>query len=447
MGTAKPIRLPPYILPRAYRDIVRTELEEMENDGIIRRSSSEWAFLIVLVKKKDNTLRMCVDYRRLNAIADANAYPMPCVDDMIDALGKAKFITALDLAHGYWQLPVEKESQPKTAFTTPYGLFELCVMPFSLHGAPAAFQRMMDKVLTGCMDFAASYLDDVVIHSTSWEDHIRHIHSILKKLRDAGFTLKPKKCQFAMNTCSYLGHVVGNGEVRPEESKVQAVQCFPTPATKKQMRAFLGLTGYYHKFIPGYTEIAAPLTDLTKKNAPNKIEWTAGYNDAFIKLKNLLCSDPVFKNSNFAQEFVLQSDASERGIGAVLTQCNDQGQEHPIAYYSRKLLPREEKYSTIEKECLAIKAATHFFRVYLLGRKFTIQTDHRALAWLHRLKEDNARLTRWSLALQPFNFIVRYRAGTANNNADGLSRAFADNTRLRRRKRGKVCEGLPYFLE
>lgn len=367
---------------------------------------------------------MCVDYRRLNAIAEADAYPMPRVDDMIDALGKAKYITTLDLARGYWQVPVEKESRSRTAFATPYGLFQFRVMPFGLHGAPATFQRMMDQLLADCTGYAAAYLDDVVIHSSSWKDHIRHIGEVLHRLREAGLTIRPKKCQFGMDQCSYLGHVVGNGEVRPEETKLQAVRTFPTPTTKKRVRAFLGLTGYYRKFIPGYAEVAAPLTDLTKKSEPNRVKWTDECEQSFQTLKDKLCMEPVLQSPNFSREFILQTDASDKGIGAVLSQCDDDGTEHPVAFFSRKLLPRETRYSTIEKECLAIKAAT---RVYLLGRKFTIQTDHRALEWLDRLKDNNARLTRWSLALQPYQFMVRYRAGSSNNNADGLSRAFTDD--------------------
>ena len=439
-GAASPIRLPPYRLPHAYRDTVKTELEQMELDGIIERSSSEWAFPIVLVKKKDGTLRICVDYRRLNAVAEADAYPMPRVDDLIDSLGKARYITTLDLARGYWQVPVSEESRPRTAFTTPYGLFQFRVMPFGLHGAPATFQRMMDQLLVECTGYAAAYLDDVVIYSTSWEDHIRHVHSVLQRLRGAGLTIKPKKCQFAMDHCTYLGHVVGNGEVRPEKSKIYAVEHFPTPSTKKQVRAFLGLTGYYRKFIADYANLAATLTDLTKKDAPNRVKWTTECGHAFQALKDKLCSKPILKSPDFDRQFILQTDASDRGVGAVLCQHDDHAVEHPVAFYSRKLLPREERYSTIEKECLAIKVATHAFRVYLLGRQFVVQTDHRALEWLHRLKDNNARLTRWSLALQPYQFVVQYRAGTANANADALSRAYPppDDTTSSQEKEGGV---------
>ena len=218
--------------------------------------------------------------------------------------------------------------------------------------------------------------------------------------------------------------LIGNGQVRPEETKLHAVREFPTPTTKKRVRAFLGLTGYYRKFIKDYAEIAAPLTDLRKKNAPHQVKVTEEGERALRTLKDRLCSEPVLRSPDFEKEFILQTDASEVGIGAVLSQRNDIGEEHPVAFYSRKLLPQEKRYSTIEKECLAIKAATHTFRVYLLGRKFTIQTDHRALEWFDRLKYNNARLTLWSLALQPYHFSVRYRAGSANNNADGLSRGF-----------------------
>ena len=337
----------------------------MEADGVIEPSNSEWAFPIVLVGKKDGSLRMCVDYRRLNAAAEAYAYPMPRVDDLIDTLGEAKYVTTLDLARGYWQVPVQESSRKYTAFATPFGLYQFKVMPFGLHGAPATFQRMMDVVLRDCTDYAAAYLDDVIIHSSNWEDHISHVTNVLLKLRSAGLTVKPKKCQIAMGQCTYLGHIVGNGEVKPEETKVEAVRNYPTPTTKKQVRAFLGLTGYYRKFIPSYADLAASLTDLTKKKAPNRIRWTPECEAAFVALKEVLCAHPILRSPDFKREFTLQTDASDTGVGALLSQYDDDGIDHPIAYFSRKLLPRETRYSTVEKECLAIKLATHAFRVYL----------------------------------------------------------------------------------
>ena len=422
-GAAKPVRLPPYRLPQAYRETVQRELKAMLAEGIIEPSTSEWAAPIVLVPKKDGSLRLCVDYRRLNGVTQSDAYPMPRVDELIDRLGGAKFITTLDLTRGYWQVPVAEADRHKTAFTTPFGLHQFKVMPFGLQGAPATFQRMMDRLVDGCDAFTAAYLDDLVIHSSTWEEHLQHIKSVFGRLRATGLTAKPGKCQFGMKDFGYLGHVVGSGVVRPGVDKVQAVQSFAVPKTKRQVREFLGLTDYYRKFIPEYASVAVALTDLTKKTAPNQISWNPECDRAFQQLKLLLCSSPVLRSPDFSRPFILQTDASDRGIGAVLSQTDQDGDDHPVAYYSRKLLPREQRYSTIEKECLAIKLATHAFRVYLLGRPFMIQTDHRALEWLDRLKENNSRLTRWSLALQPYDFRVQHRAGGKNGNADALSRA------------------------
>ena len=243
----------------------------------------------------------------------------------------------------------------------------------------------------------------------------------MESISKAGVTVKTRKCQFAKDQCLYLGHVVGNGVVRPEVSKIATVKSFQVPTNKKEVRTFLGLTRYYRKFIPQYASISAPLSDLVRKNRPNKVVWSPVCEEAFLSLKQLLCTDPVLRSPDFTKEFIVQTDASERGVGAVLSQLDDEGLDHPISYFSRKLLPREEHYATVEKECLAIKLAVQTFRVYLLGRPFTIQTDHRALEWLERLKENNSRLTRWSLALQPFDYRVEYRRGNLNGNADSLS--------------------------
>ena len=287
---------------------------------------------------------------------------------------------------------------------------------------------MMDVLLKGIRDYAEAYLDDLVIFSRTWEEHCQHLKSVLSRLREAGLTAKPAKCQLGMRQCVYLGHLVGNGEVHPEERNLDAIEKFPRPVTKKKVRSFLGLTGYYRKFIPGYSTIALPLTDLTKKTARTDVEWTDACETAFNELKRRLMNSPVLKSPDLSLPFILQTDASDRGVGAVLSQISPDGSEHPISYFSRKLLPRETRYATVEKECLAIKLAIQAFRVYLLGRRFTVQTDHRSLEWLHRLKDSNPRLARWSLALQPYDFTVIHRAGRENGNADGLSRGAIDAT-------------------
>ena len=301
-------------------------------------------------------------------------------------------------------------------------------MPFGLQGAPATFQRMMDVLLQDVGPFAAAYLDDVIIHSQTWDEHLQHISAVLDRLGEAGLTVKPRKCQFAMATCGYLGHVVGDGSVRPEEAKVSAVNNFPVPRTKKQLRGFLGLTGYYRRFIQDYATVASPLTDMIRQDTPNRLVWTPPCEQAFAALKQALCSSPILRSPDFNRRFILQTDASDRGVGAFLSQRDDDGIEHPVAYFSRKLLPREQNYSTVEKECLAIKLATSAFRVYLLGRPFTMQTDHRSLQWLDKLKDSNPRLTRWSLALQPFIYSVEFRPGKGNGNANALSRAYTSST-------------------
>ena len=281
----------------------------------------------------------------------------------------------------------------------------------------------MDKVLQGLDKFSAAYLDDIIIFSATWKEHVTHIRKVLERLRTAGLTVKARKCHFGTKECQYLGHVVGSGLVKPSPEKLNAVKSFGVPKTKKDVRTFLGLTGYYRRFILNYAEVAAPLTDLTKKSAPKTVVWTDACNRAFKELKRRLCEAPVLRTPDFDKKFILQTDASDRGVGAVLSQEDEDGCDHPIAYFSRKLLSREEKYSTVEKECLAIKLGVQAYKVYLLGRPFEIHTDHRALVWLDRLKETNSRLTRWSLALQPFDFKVCHRSGKLNANADALSRA------------------------
>ena len=321
-------------------------------------------------------------------------------------------------------MPVAECDCEKTAFTTPYGLFLFQRMPFGLQGAPATFQRMVDRLLDGLGHFASAYIDDVIVFSSSWSAHLAHLEEVLSRIQLASLTVKERKCQFALRECMYLGHLVGSGRVRPEDLKVQAIQEFEVPKTKTQVRSFLWLTGYYRKVIPQYVSLAAPLTDLTRKAQPNSVAWTPACAIAFVKLKDALCSSPILMCPDFDKQFVLQTDASDRGVGAVLSQVGDNGLDHPIAYFSRKLFPREEKYSTIEKECLAIKLSIQAFHVYLMGCTFKIHTDHTSLEWLNRIKDTNARLSRWSLFLQSYCYMVEYRMGRSNGNADALSRAW-----------------------
>ena len=417
---------PLYQLAQAHRDMVERELQEMQRCGIISPSTREWASPMVLVNKKDGTMRLCVNCRRVNAALAAEAYPLPRIDDIIDQIGRAQYLTTIDLTKGYWQVPVASEDRHKAAFCTPFGLFEFNVMPFGLQGAPETFQRLMDGLIRGLSSFASAHLDDLIICSSTWEDHMRHLCDILQRFRNAGLTIKVRKCQFGMTTCPCLVYGVGEGSLRPEHAKIEAIRSIRIPQTKTHLQALLDLTRYCQKFIPGHSTVALPLTDVTKRDCPVKLEWTSECDRPLQQLKRRLCSKPVLLSPNFKREFIRQTDASNQGIGAVLSQLDDTGHERPVTYFSRKLLPREEKCATVEKECLAIKLA--ILRVYLLGRHFTVQTDHRCLKWLDRLKENDTRLARWSLALQPYYFQVVYRSGKSNKNANGLSRIMTDDS-------------------
>ena len=418
-----PIRQKPYRLPYSQREVLKKELDEMLEAGVIRPSVSPWAAPIVLVPKKDGGQRLCIDYRKLNATASFDAYPMPQMEEIFESIGRAKVISTLDLAKGYWQIPLSESSREKTAFTTTFGLFEFEVMPFGLHSTPATFQRLMNYVLRSCESYAKSYIDDIAVYSQTWEEHLEHLGEVFRRLVSADLHVKLVKCHFGVSKVHYLGHVIGQGEIEPDQQKIAGVQSYPVPATKKNVRAFLGLVGYYRRFVPDFASIATPLTNLTKKRYPEKVVWDDACEGAFQKLKAALVAKPVLKVADPTEPFVLQTDASNFGLGAVLSQNGDDGCEHPVAYASRKLLPREVNYAVVEKECLAIVWALKFFHVYLYGQEFAIETDHKPLSWLDRMKSTNARLTRWSLQIQPYRFEMRYRKGTDNGNADGLSRS------------------------
>ncbi|KAL0174904.1 hypothetical protein M9458_030872, partial [Cirrhinus mrigala] len=353
---------------------------------------------------------------------------MPRVDDLLEKLGRAKYITTLDLCKGYWQVPLEPTSRPYTAFRRPVRLYQLTVLPFGLHGAPATFQRLMDRVLQGCEEWSAAYLDGVVIHSNSWQEHLQHLRRTLKKITVAGLTLNVGKCEWARQDASYLGYHLGNGQLRPQVNKVEAIRQSPRPKTKKEVRSFLRLVGWYRWFVPNFASIAAPLSNLLNKSVVNPIPWTEDCEAAFKTLKEKMCSSLVLQSPDFTQSFLVQVDASSIGLRAVLVQ-GTQGNEKPVIYFSRKLLPRETHYSAIEKECLAVKWALETLWYYLLGRDFSLETDHRALTWLHLMKDHNARVIRLYLSLQPYNFKIRHRPGRLNPVADYLSR-FPAGTRL-----------------
>ncbi|XP_063075477.1 uncharacterized protein LOC134465637 [Engraulis encrasicolus] len=301
----------PYRVPEARKAVIQEEVRKMLELGVIEESKSAWASPIVLVPKPDGSVRFCNDYRKLNEISEFDAYPMPRVDDLVDSLGHARFLTTLDLTKGYWQVPLTAESKEKTAFATSEGLYQYTRLPFGLHGAPATFQRLMNRILAPHKRYAAAFLDDVVIQSPDWDSHLIRVQAVIDSLKEAGLTANPKKCRLAFSETDYLGYTVGRGLVKPQEAKIRAIQDWPRPITKKQVRSFLGLAGYYRRFIANFATIAAPLTQLTTKRHSRMVKWDPAAEAAFNDLKRALCSGPVLMAPDFKRDFIVQTDASE----------------------------------------------------------------------------------------------------------------------------------------
>lgn len=416
---SKPIRLPPYRMNPEKLQVVRKELDLMLSMGVVEESSSDFASPICLVPKPDGSVRFCCDYRQLNNITVADAFPLPRVETLIDSLGSAKFLTKLDLSRGYWQVPLDKNASQLSSFITPFGLFSWKYMPFGLRNSPASFQRLVNKLLSGCEGFAAAYLDDIIIYSDTWEAHIKHISEILSRIANAGLTLKRSKCVFASATVEYLGHVVGIGKVEPRQFKISAIVNFPKPVDKHQLRQFMGLCSYFRKFVPHYAHIASSLNEMLKKGSSMK--WSSEADKAFLDIKSRLASTPILRTPNFSQPFSMAVDASDKAMGAFLFQVIDDI-EHPICYFSKNLNEHQRRYSTIEKEALALLLSVRAFSVYFGSTPVNVFTDHSPLQFLQRMSHVNQKLLRWNLELQAYNLNIQHRIGRFNTIPDILSR-------------------------
>jgi len=420
-GSATPIRQQVRRLSLPAKEEVKKLLQNMLEKHVITPSTSPWASPIVLVQKKDGSTRFCVDYRKVNSVTRKDAYPIPKIDETLDTLAGAKLFSTLDLRSGYWQVEVKPEHREKTAFCTPEGLFEFNVMPFGLCNAPATFQRLMDSVLAGLhWKTCLVYIDDIIVIGRSFEEHLCNLQAVFERLRKVGLKLQPRKCQLLQQRVTYLGHVVSAQGIAPDVEKTRRVNQWPTPQSPKEVQQFLGLANYYRRFIKDFASLAKPLHRLTEKGT--QFKWTKESETAFNTLKQKLTSAPILALPNWSKPFTIDTDASETGIGAVLSQMQDDGKECVIAYASRLLTKQERNYCVTRKELLAVVTFLQHFRQYLIGSMFTIRTDHSALTWLQNFKHPEGQLARWLEKLQEFQFTIVHRPGRAHGNADALSR-------------------------
>ena len=391
--------------------------------GYIEPSQSDWAAPIVYVRKKDGSWRLCVDFRKLNQVLRPNVYPLPRIQDIFTILEGSRYFSSLDLAKGFWQIRISDASKHRTAFTTCFGLYHFKRLPMGLASAPSAFQESLASVLAGLnWVHAMVYLDDILVFSSTFAEHLQALDEVLERLTKANLRVKLRKCEFARSQLHYLGHVLNSQGIQPDPAKVQAVRAFAPPTDVKQLGTFLGKAAYYCRFIKGFSQIAAPLFRLRKKG----VEFVMGEAemDAFERIKSALCESPVLRHPDFTLPFILQTDASGFGLGAVLSQefKDDNPGEHPVAYASRTMKDAETRYSAFEKEALAITWAIKHFEQYLLCSKFRVMTDHKPLITMMSKQHENARVQNFVLKLQHYDFTVEYREGTSNGNADTLSR-------------------------
>ena len=421
LTSAEPIRTKNYPIPLKLQDAVDCEVKSMLEMGVIEYSNSPYSSPMVIVKKPDASIRLCIDFRKLNKVTIFDAEPMPNMERVFNKMAGYKYFSKFDLTKGYYQVPLTDEAKQFTAFETSLGLMQFTVTPFGLVNSGASFCRMMRMVLNG-MRNTESFVDDVWIYTNTWEEHMMEVEEFLSRIRNAGLTAKPNKCVIGASKVECLGHFISQKGLHPNEEKIKAIVQLERPQTKKQVRSWLGMTGFYRRHIPNYSIIAAPLTELTKNRQPNKhIQWTDAEEKAFRTLKDRLTNYPVLRLPEANKTFILQTDASDKGLGAILSQEFEDG-KFPIAYASRKLLDRERNYSVIEKECLAIVWGIEKFHIYLYGAKFILETDHAPLTYLHSAKTLNPRIMRWALRLQPYHFRLRAVKGRENMGPDCLSR-------------------------
>ena len=421
VGNTRPIRQKQYPVSKKIQEEMHTQTKEMLEAGVIEPSSSGWSSPVVMVRKSNGMYRFCIDFRKVNEVSKPDAYPLPNMDQILRKLQSARYISTLDLSSAYHQIPLEAESKPITAFTVPgMGLFQFKRMPFGLSNAGASFQRLIDRVIGPELEpNVFSYLDDIIIVTDTFPEHLEWIRKVLKRVKEAGLTINRDKSVFGHTEVRYLGVLVNREGFRPDPEKIEPVMRYPEPRNLKQLRRFLGMASWYRKFLRNYATIAEPLTSLTRKD--RKYEWQEKQQEAFDQIKSMIATAPVLHRPVFDVQFIVQTDASDTGIGAVLLQEID-GQEGVLEFASRALSQAERNYSVTERECLAVVWAVEKFRAYIEGYHFRVVTDHSSLRWIRTMPSPTGRLARWALKLQGYDFVVEHRKGALNYVPDALSR-------------------------
>ncbi|GJZ61558.1 putative reverse transcriptase domain-containing protein [Tanacetum coccineum] len=414
---AAPVARAPYRLAPSEMKELSEQLQELSDKGFIRPSSSPWGAPVLFVKKKDGSFRMCIDYRELNKLTVKNRYPLPRIDDLFDQLQGSSIYSKIDLRSGYHQLRVREQDVPKTAFRTRYGHYEFQVMPFGLTNAPAVFMDLMNRVCKPYLDkFVIVFIDDILIYSKDEKEHEEHLKTILELLKEEKLYAKFSKCEFWIPKVQFLGHVINSRGIHVNPSKIESIKDWASPKTPTEIRQFLGLAGYYQRFIEGFLKIAKSMTKLTQKGI--KFDWGEKEENAFQLIKQKLCSAPILALPEGSKDFVVYYDASHKGLGAVLMQ-----REKVIAYASRQLKVHEKNYTTHDLELGSVIFALKIWRHYLYGTKCTVFTDHKSLQHILDQKELNMRQRRWLELLSDYDCDIRYHPGKANVVADALSQA------------------------
>ncbi|XP_062556949.1 uncharacterized protein LOC134221780 [Armigeres subalbatus] len=420
----KPRNPPMYKCSPYIQEAINAEVERFKQLDAIEECYSEWTNPLVPVRKKNGKVRVCLDSRKINKLTVKDSYPMRNMQDIFRRLGKAKYFTVIDLKDAYFQIPLKEGSRNYTAFRTAKGVFRFKVLPFGVMNAPFTMSRLMDKALGFDLEpFVFVYLDDIVIASETFEEHLRLLQIVAERLNGAGLTISVEKSRFCRKQVMYLGYLLNKDGLAVDVSRIQPILDYARPRNQEDIRRLMGLAGFYQRFIKDYSRITAPITDLlTKEN--KKVVWTKEAENGFNELKSVLTSAPILGNPDFTKTFTIESDASDRAVGAALVQ-EQGGETRVISYFSKKLNRTQRRYSAVEKECLGVLSAIHHFRHYVEGTKFRVITDARSLLWLFNVGAEtgNAKLLRWALRIQAYDFDLLYRKGKANITADCLSRA------------------------